>query len=234
MARWSKIATWVGPTVNQGGTMRSYRGVVLHIAQGSYEGTIAWQRNPKAETSSHFIVSKAGAIAQMVDTSRVAWCQAAGNLDWLSIEFAGFVPSPLTDEQVQAAARILADAQLRHKIPLQPANTPQGFGLGFHGMGGAAWGGHLGCPGPAIIRQRPEIIAAAQRIVSPPPTHAAVKVAKSPAWRSTVSGIAERYGWGSNWQRVWNDPRNAELRRRRGKPERIQPGDTIYVPRKEA
>jgi hypothetical protein len=51
----------------------------------------------------------------------------------------------------------------------------------------------------------------------------------NPPWNSTISGIAAHYKI-SPWSKVWNDPRNADLRARRGKPERIQPGDRVFVP----
>jgi hypothetical protein len=47
---------------------------------------------------------------------------------------------------------------------------------------------------------------------------------------STISGIAEKYGWGDDWQRVWNDPNNDGLHGHRGVPEHIQPGDAVWVP----
>lgn len=68
-----------------------------------------------------------------------------------------------------------------------------------------------------------------------PAQYAAVKVAKytsrNPPWNSTLWGIAEHYPkyGGKNWSQIWNDPKNAALKKKRGKPERIQPGDTIYV-----
>ena len=48
-------------------------------------------------------------------------------------------------------------------------------------------------------------------------------------WNSTISGIAGHYGYGGDWEAVWNDPRNAGLKAKRGKPELIQPGDVVYV-----
>jgi hypothetical protein len=67
----------------------------------------------------------------------------------------------------------------------------------------------------------------------PAPAYIAVKVAKwkspNPPWNSTISGIAAHYGYGGNWRAVWNDARNAALRAKRGAPERIRPGDTVYV-----
>jgi len=75
----------------------------------------------------------------------------------------------------------------------------------------------------------------------PPPTgtYDAVTVAAyhsgSPAWNSTLWGIAQHYGYGSaqtNYLPIWTDSRNADLRARRGTPQHIQPGDTVQVKRK--
>lgn len=73
----------------------------------------------------------------------------------------------------------------------------------------------------------------------PPPTagaHEAVTVVKyttkNPPWNSTVWGIAKHYGYGqakNNWTTIWNDPLNASIRSKRGAPNKIQPGDRIYV-----
>jgi hypothetical protein len=168
MARWTDIAEWVGPTVNQAGPMVEHRGLVVHIAQGSYVGTVAWQRNPAAEVSSHFIVSKTGHIGQMVDTDVTAWTQAAGNGHWLSIENEGSIPAPLTAAQIEANAIIYARGVREYGWPLQLADTPSGRGLGYHSMGshhGFAddWG-HADCPGPAIIAQRQQILTRAAEL----------------------------------------------------------------------
>jgi hypothetical protein len=67
----------------------------------------------------------------------------------------------------------------------------------------------------------------------------AVKVSKytskNPPWNSTLWGIAKHAGYGSaskNWTTIWNDPKNAALKKKRGTPEKIQPNDVIYVRRK--
>lgn len=56
-----------------------------------------------------------------------------------------------------------------------------------------------------------------------------VRFANPAPWNSTISGIAQHYGYGGNWQAVWNDSRNAALRAKRGVPEKIQPGDIVWV-----
>lgn len=173
MARWSDLAEWRGPTENQGGAMKEHRGIVVHIAEGYYEGTISWQRNPAVDVSSHFIVGRDGKVAQMVDTDTTAWTQSAGNGHWLSVENAGFTPSDdhyiagwefLTPQQIEANAALLARAHQVYGVPLQLATNPDGYGLGHHSMGcnwpSGAWG-HCDCPGTAIIAQKSQILSRA-------------------------------------------------------------------------
>lgn len=173
MGRWIDLAQQES-TPNTGGDMDEQRGVVLHIAEGSYDGTIAWQKNPASDVSSHFVAAKDGRAAQMVDTDRVAWTQKAGNGHWLSIENEGFVPDTLTAGQIEFAAQILARAHLEYGVPLQVATSPEGRGLGHHSMGSHPgypddWG-HSSCPGANIINQKAAIVARAKEIAVDPLT----------------------------------------------------------------
>ena len=164
MGWWTDIAFPQYGCPNVGGRMVEQRGVVLHIAEGTYSGTISWQMNPASQVSSHFIVAKDGRITQMVDTDLTAWTQAEGNGRWLSVENEGYVPDALTDAQLTANAMILARAQQEYGVPLQVTNTPDGYGLGHHSMGaenGYNWG-HSQCPGTTIKNQKPEVVARAK------------------------------------------------------------------------
>ena len=71
---------------------------------------------------------------------------------------------------------------------------------------------------------------------APAATYIAVPVVRyttsNPPWNSTVSGIAAHYGYGSNWQAVWNDSKNATLRAKRGTPDHVQAGDIVQVKKK--
>jgi len=181
MGVWTDIpnCTWQGPTPNHSGPMLEQRGQVLHIAEGGYEGTISWCKNPASNVSCHFVVAKDGRIAQVADTDVTVWTQIAGNGHWISVENEGFTPGPLTAAQVEANAQILAKAHRVYGVPLQLAFDPTGRGLGHHSMGtdghdnptdtwtGATWG-HTDCPGPAIYAQKPAIVARAQEIVDGP------------------------------------------------------------------
>jgi hypothetical protein len=169
MARWTDLARWRGPSPNIGeGDQTEVRGLVVHIAAGWFEGTIAWQRNPDSNISSHFVVSRSGEIAQMVDTDDAAWTQRSGNGEWLSVECEGFIASDsknpggwerLSDKQLDAVARLLRRCHEEYGVPLQTTTSPTGRGLGHHSMG-ADWG-HRQCPGEPIIQQKPAIVARA-------------------------------------------------------------------------
>ncbi len=47
--------------------------VVCHITEGSYIGAVSWLKNPKAQASAHFVVSRKGEITQLVDLRDTAW-----------------------------------------------------------------------------------------------------------------------------------------------------------------
>jgi hypothetical protein len=142
------------------------RGVVVHIMAGTLSGTDSWFRNPQARASSHFGTGKAGALYQWVDTKDRAWAQADGNRTWISVENEGQGGDILTGEQLDANAEVLAWAHRVYSVPLQVASGPSGRGLGYHAMGGSAWGGHTSCPGPKIVAQLPEIVRRAKNIIN--------------------------------------------------------------------
>ena len=54
-----------------------------------------------------------------------------------------------------------------------------------------------------------------------------VKVKKG----ETVSGLGMNYGYkSSEWRKIWDDPKNAALVKKRGKPEHLQIGDIVDIP----
>jgi hypothetical protein len=161
MARMSG-ATW-RPVANftKGGQDAVY-GVVIHIMDGTLNGSEAWFDNPAAQASSHFGTGKDGQLRQWVDTKDRAWAQAGGNHTWLSVENEGRGGDSLTDAQINRCAQVLAWAHTTHGVPLQLTTSTTGRGLGYHGMGGSAWGGHTSCPGTKIVAQLPEILKRAK------------------------------------------------------------------------
>ena len=165
MALWSDIAEWVGPTQNRvSGGMSEYRGLVVHIMQGSYIGSVAWGKNPASSVSFHFATRADGHIGQLVDTDDAAWTQGNGNGHWLSVENEGYSGNELTAGQVEACAQIYARGVRDYGWHYQLADGTSGRGLGWHGMGGTAWGGHPDCPGAPIVAQRQQILNRARQI----------------------------------------------------------------------
>jgi len=144
-------------------------GVVVHIMDGSFDGTKSWFNNSGASASSHFGTRKDGYAEQWVDTKDKAWAQMAGNADYISVENEGVAGDSLTDGQISRVAEVLAWTHRTYGVPLQLANAPGERGLGWHGMGGIQWGGHFDCPGDHIRAQFNEIISRASGNVSPAP-----------------------------------------------------------------
>lgn len=159
-------AHWIGPTANRNpGAMGAINGLVLHIQQGYEDGSEAWFKNPASKASAHFLNPKIGPLEQLIDTADRAWAQANGNSNWISVENEGFVPDALTANQIENNARLLAWLHQTDNVLLQAADSPTERGLGWHGMGGAAWGNHPDCPGDHIKAQRPAIISRAKQML---------------------------------------------------------------------
>ncbi len=105
-----------------------------------------------------------------------------------------------------------------------------------------------GRPGPPTVPTKPPVVV--KPPVKPPPvvkpkpapkppagtTVTVVKYTKNPkkGTPSTIWGIAEKvYGkaTGALVSKIWNAPQNATLKKKRGAPEKIQPGDKVWVPK---
>ncbi|MBI3046847.1 MAG: N-acetylmuramoyl-L-alanine amidase, partial [Acidobacteria bacterium] len=83
--------------------------VIIHTVEGSYQGCIAWFRNPAARASAHYVVSFGGAITQMVADHDIAW--HAGNWSYneraVGIEHEGYAGRNLwTMDQYRASAAL--------------------------------------------------------------------------------------------------------------------------------
>ena len=161
-------AVWKGPIPNETrrAMVRPIMGLVLHVEQGSEAGTNSWFHNPGAQASAHFGNPFKGPLDEWVDTDDKAWAEVAGNSRWISDEHEGYsgkAPAP-TASQIENDAELLAWLHAHEGVPIRISNSPNRSGLGWHGMGGAAWGGHLTCPGDRILAARPQIIARARQL----------------------------------------------------------------------
>lgn len=152
-------ADYIGPTVNKNTDgMSNIVGVTLHIQEGTESGSESWFKNPEAEASSHLLNPKTGRMRQLVDFKDKAWAEMAGNAHWISIENEGFQGQSLTESQLQNIADFMKWAAPQFGIPLRITDSVNVPGLGWHGMGGVAWGNHPNCPGDPIKNQRGEIL----------------------------------------------------------------------------
>jgi N-acetyl-anhydromuramyl-L-alanine amidase AmpD len=96
--------------------------VIIHVAQGTYAGTISWFQNSSSNVSTHYVMrSSDGAITQMVHHKDWAW--HAGNSTYnqrsIGIEHEGWVndPSWFTDAMYRASGAWCRWVCDRHGIP---------------------------------------------------------------------------------------------------------------------
>ena len=71
--------------------------IVVHVAQGTYSGTLGWFRNTdNTGSSAHYTVSKYGAVGQSVRDEDIAWHAGWWNTNKRSIgvEHAGNINDP--------------------------------------------------------------------------------------------------------------------------------------------
>ena len=96
--------------------------VVVHVAEGSYAGTIGWFRNPRARVSAHYVISRTAEVTQMLGHTRAGWHAGNGyvNRRSIGIEHEGFtwVPWTFTDAEYRASARVVASVMRRYVLPI--------------------------------------------------------------------------------------------------------------------
>jgi len=94
--------------------------IVIHIAQGSYSGTIDWFQDPRANVSAHYVIGRKGKITQCVHNDDIAW--HAGNWRFnrrsIGIEHAGYGSQRWTDHMYHSSAKLAAYLCRRFNIPV--------------------------------------------------------------------------------------------------------------------
>jgi hypothetical protein len=181
-------ATW-RPVVNTSGTMvQPTRGLIAHVQQGN--GSLYGLFNTRSsEVSSHLWLSKGGAFEQYVDLADRAWAEAAGNPYWISVECEGFDTEDYTALQIQRLGELYAWGMSQFGWKAEVTDSVNGYGLGTHRMGGAAWGGHS-CPGDIRANRRGDILAAALAIHGGGPSSGQQRYANMPTLRLGDKGSA--------------------------------------------
>jgi len=85
-------------------------GIVIHVAQGSAEGAVAWFQNPDANVSAHYTIRDDGYKYQSLSDINIGW--HAGGTQWytdhtIGIEIGGYVSSGFPDAQYESAAELV-------------------------------------------------------------------------------------------------------------------------------
>lgn len=130
--------------------------VIVHVAQGSYTGTISWFQNCNAKASTHYVVRSAdGEVTQMVLEKDIAW--HAGNWEYnahsIGYEMEGYIEEPnkwFTDAAYKSAAKLTAYICDKYGIPKDRAHiighnevpgcpTGNGGGSSCHTDPGPGW-----------------------------------------------------------------------------------------------
>jgi len=115
------VSVVAAPTCNKGsrnGTAVS--AVTVHVAQGTYAGTIAWFLNCNSSVSAHYVIrSSDGQITQMVAESERAFHVGTENPYTVGIEHEGYVSNPVwfTDTLYGSSAWLVSGICGRHGIP---------------------------------------------------------------------------------------------------------------------
>jgi hypothetical protein len=96
--------------------------IVVHVAEGSYSGTIGWFQNRAAGVSAHYVVGRKGQVAQCVRNEDIAY--HAGHWGYnkrsIGIEHAGYghIRRTWTDKMYRESAKLSAYLSRRFNIPV--------------------------------------------------------------------------------------------------------------------
>jgi hypothetical protein len=119
------------PNYRSGRNGRTPIAIVNHITAGLMPGTLSWLQNSAAQASAHYLVTKVGAIYQLVKDEDTAW--HAGivnkpnwslydgtnpNLYTLGIEHEALAGEALTEQQYQATLWLHQQLTAKWNIPI--------------------------------------------------------------------------------------------------------------------
>lgn len=122
------------------------RGVVIHVNDGTFDGTIAWFGGGAGGVGAHIEVGE-DRVWQLADLNAKCWHAVAANHFAIGIEHAGFGRSAdeWLDNPIELHYSANRCAWILHEYKLgRPA---YGHNIWPHSWGGIDWGNH-DCPGP--------------------------------------------------------------------------------------
>lgn len=109
------------PSPNQNPGALRPRFIVIHTTEGSFAGSVSWLKNPKSQSSSHYILrARDGYTKQLVRETDKAWHVKCWNPYSFGLEHEGFADSPdgLTPELYKSSVTLVKAIAARHNIPL--------------------------------------------------------------------------------------------------------------------
>lgn len=94
--------------------------IVIHVAQGSAEGTVSWIQNPDSNVSAHYTIRDDGYKYQSLSDINIGW--HAGGVSWynnatIGIEHGGYVSSGFPDAQYRSSAELVRWLCNEYNIP---------------------------------------------------------------------------------------------------------------------
>jgi N-acetylmuramoyl-L-alanine amidase len=122
--------------------------IVIHVEEGSNEGTAKWFSDGAAHASAHYGIGRDGAVLAFVPEEETAW--HAGNAEYnrrsIGIELEGHIADPraFTEPMLCSLAALCADVCRRYALPVDrkhiighhevpdPEDPSRGGGEGHH------------------------------------------------------------------------------------------------------
>ena len=107
-------------TAGRGGVSRPTC-VVIHIMEGSYEGSLSWTRNAASNVSWHYQVARNGHTTQCVSENNACWTNSVWwyNQRGVNIEHEGYCSQGGPSEaMLHSSAKITAGIVNRYNIPI--------------------------------------------------------------------------------------------------------------------
>lgn len=165
--------------------------VVIHAAEGTYDGTVATFKNPTSRVSAHFVIGRDGQIVNMVALENAAWhAMHYPNIISIGIEHQdrylvggqltrGCMQDPnwFTLPQLQASANLVAQLMKKFSIPLYKV-------IGHNDPYLRQFGNNHSCPGPYFpwLKYK-QLIQAAMDILNNPLVEVVAEVPKNKGGR---------------------------------------------------
>ncbi|NUP11043.1 MAG: N-acetylmuramoyl-L-alanine amidase [Polyangiaceae bacterium] len=94
--------------------------VVIHVLEADFKGVVTRWHSQSKSNSTHYVVGKKGAIAQLVAEHHVSWHANSANTDSIGIEHDGYYDksSNFTNAMLLASAQLVEDICHRHNIAI--------------------------------------------------------------------------------------------------------------------